>query len=167
MPTPTYDLLVNNTFSSAAAFIDISSISGSYRDLVIVFDVIRSTTGNAGIIFNLNNNFSGPYAHTSMEGNGSSSSSSSTSSSGDGNFTLTYNTLNATARTQGMLHLLDYSDTSKEKTFLGRIGNPLLSTSMIAGHFGSTAAINRVRISSWDGSSFASGSNFQIYGIAA
>jgi hypothetical protein len=53
MPTPTYTPLATVTLGSSASSVTFSSIPGTYRDLILIFDGTGSgTTGNLRMTFN-------------------------------------------------------------------------------------------------------------------
>jgi hypothetical protein len=162
-----YVALANVTINtSGVSSLTFSSISQSYRDLILIGQVGNTGTTGFGGVFNGDNGSNYSYIYAS--GDGSSPGSGAASSQAVANF-------GANAWSTGSLdltyviHLMDYSATDKHKTFLaradGRSGST--STSMNAGRWANTAAITSVRIQGLGSSNFVSGSTFALYGIAS
>ena len=74
MPTATYDLISNTTLSSAQASVTISSISGSYRDLVLVVEGVASS-GDFYPRLRFNSDTGNNYNFVNAGGDGVSTSS--------------------------------------------------------------------------------------------
>lgn len=155
MPTPTYTPLANLTLSSSAASVTFSSISQSYRDLVLVFN--GTCSENTSVRIFLNSDTTGTnYARVLMIGSGTAASSQS-------------NTTNAEIigdvgpdRSTAIVNFLDYSATDKHKSMLVR--NDKLATRAVAARWANTAAITTVQLS-MNAGTFDAGSTFALYGI--
>jgi hypothetical protein len=75
MPTPTYDLIASNVLGTATSSVSFTSISGSYRDLIIVVNGL----GNGGEInadLRFNSDSGNNYSFVRMRGSGTAASSS-------------------------------------------------------------------------------------------
>lgn len=158
--TATYDKIATTTLGSAAATVTFSSISGTYTDLRIIYATTASADAGNYLRFNSDSGFN--YSRTYMYGNGSAvGSSRDTSATGIyGPFTM------SSAITANTIDIMNYSNTTTNKTCLVRAGAANNSTLASVGLWRSTAAITSVSITC-DGANFASGSIFTLYGIKA
>jgi len=161
MPTPTYTPLANITLGSTATTVTFSSISGSYRDLVLVINGTFSSNSSVKIQFNSDgaNNYYGVRA----DGNGSSTGSDSYNASG-----VSIQRAYFTAGTQSVwtVNIMDYSATDKHKTVLTRPNNAGVLTGMEAHRWANTAAITTMTVQS-SVSTFAVGTTMALFGIAS
>ena len=159
MPS-TYTPIATQTLGSAAASVTFSSISGTYTDLRIVYATTAS--GDAGNYLRFNSDTGSNYSRTGLYGNGSSAGSNrDTNATGIyGPFTM------SSAITSNTIDIMNYSNTTTNKTCLVRAGAANNSTLASVGLWRSTAAITSVSINC-DGANFATGSTFTLYGIKA
>ena len=157
--TATYEKIATNTLGSAAATVTFSSISGAYTDLVIVFNGTASASTSAGLQFNSDTGSN--YSNTYLLGDGTSPASGRISSA---TFSSQFypNTTIGTA----VINIANYSNTTTYKTILTRWSNTDNYASTNVGLWRSTAAINTVLLTG-NGTNFASGSTFTLYGIKA
>jgi hypothetical protein len=153
-----YTALANVTLGSSATTVTFSSISGSYRDLVLVANGLF-TASNHLVKLQVNAdtgaNYSTVYANSTPE---------SQASSGDTDWTT-----GRWDNTSGMLiaNIMDYSATDKHKTCLSRRDSASFSSTQMNAHrWANTAAITSVKIFSTTGS-FATGTTFSLYGVSA
>jgi hypothetical protein len=159
MPTPTYDLIASNVLTSATATVTFSSLPSSYRDLVLVMDVVCSNNGSALVRFNSDSGAN--YSRVRMLGDGSSAFSSA--SSGDTSFDG-INT--STARIFAQLQVMDYSASDKHKAMLCRTGRADAEVIALAARWANTSAITSMSITQ-NGGNFNSGSSFYLYAIVS
>lgn len=160
MPTPTYDLIASNVLGSSASSVTFSSISGSYRDLVLV---VNATAGGNNLTLRFNSDSGSNYNIVWANGNGSTAVSNSESSQTQ--MRLTTASYITSVRNTNISQIMDYSATNKHKTVLAR-GNGEFGVDMIAGRWASTSAITSVQ-AICDGGNFDSGSTFYLYGIVS
>lgn len=159
MPTPTYTPLANLTLGSTASTVTFSSISQSYRDLVLV--ILANGTTGANLALRANSDSSSSYTLVRMFGN------SGGASSGSGSETYFYcSGVNGTANTQFKIDLLDYTATDKHKTALVVADQGGDTVMRIATRWPSTSAITTLNLSLTAGS-FTAGSSFALFGIAS
>lgn len=158
MPTPTYVALATTTLGSAASSVTFSSIPATYRDLVLVMNV--KFTGSIGEIIRININgdsTAANYPIVDALGTGSSTQSNTDNRRfgylGDEESAIT-------------AHFMDYSDTSKHKTFLTRSGGAGYRTAMTAGRWANTDAITTIQLS-LDSGNYDAASVISLYGIEA
>lgn len=159
--------LANLTLGSNQTTVTFSSISGSYRDLVLVI-VSTGTSAGQNTYFQANGVSTGTaYAGATLESNGSSNAS------------LTFNQnlgiysvwngsdIGAGDFTNTTVNILDYATTDKHKQFLIRVNRPTGGmVALTAGRFGNTGAITTLTINSTAGQ-WASGSSFALYGVSS
>jgi len=160
MPTPTYTPLANITLDSSAASVSFSSISQAYRDLVLVINATNTVT-NGILYFQVNGDTGNNYNHVRMVGNGSTATSATGSSVGT--MLGGYYGLN---RSMQQLSFFDFSAIDKHKTVLVRSDDASQNTVALAGRWASTSAITSILVYA-SANSFAAGSSFCLYGIAA
>lgn len=163
--TPLANITLANSTTSSVTF---SSISGSYRDLMLVISV-GNGYGNNYLTIN-GDTTAANYFQTFATG-----ASAATSGNVSGSFPAY---LEKNVSTSGsventyVLHFLDYAATDKHKTSLLRFGAPNSGTTysgaqMSVQRWASTAAITSIAFTSYSGGTFATGSTFALYGVSA
>ena len=155
--TPIATYTIPGTAASTYTF---SSISGSYTDLVLVFEGIESNNGDIRIQYN--GDTATNYSDTVLKGNGTAASSTRSTSA-------TYCYLAYTdpsTRTAIIAHIQNYSNATTYKTLLSRFSTAGSTVGVIAGLWRSTAAITSITIST-SVYNFSTGTTFTLYGIAA
>jgi len=160
MPTPTYTPLANLTLSGTAASVTFSSISQAYRDLVLVFYGNATTFQDFNI--RINGDTGANYSQMFMRGNGGATASNGTQSTTIMQCTVS-SMLQSANKVQYLVNIMDYSATDKHKAMLVEGTNANVGTETMSGRWASTAAITNISIIA----SFAAGSTFALYGIAA
>lgn len=158
MPTPTYTPLANLTLSSGASSVTFSSISSSYRDLVLVFN--GSLPSGQGLYMRLNADASN-HGLIRIYNDGGGTPSAGTLS----NWEIGFSNTTIISKTE----ILDYSATDKHKPSLIRWGNAdgTSYTMAMAGRWASTAAVTSIALVTSGGGNITSGSTFALYGIAS
>lgn len=165
----TYEPLVTTTISSNTTSITWSSISSAYTDLVIVASNVTSTAAGGTIYLQFNNDTGSNYSMVEMYGNGTSAASTRVSSTTV--IPINYFTTTGTTQTGqiSIAHIMNYSNTTTNKTVLARGNNAsdasYPGTEAFVGLWRSTAAINRIDFSS--NSKTWNAGTFTLYGIAA
>jgi hypothetical protein len=164
MPTPTYTPLATVTLGTTAASVTFSSIPATYRDLILVSNIINS--GSAVVVdYRLNGDTGSNYNYVRMYGpTGSDSASSSAASLGG--FTIG---TNSAIPSSLITSFMDYSATDKHKTFLTRINDLGFSpgyVGAISSRWANTAAVTSLTIVS-SLNTYAAGSTFNLYGVIA
>jgi len=162
MPTNTYVALQTQTLGTAAASVTFSSIPQGYTDLVLVASG-TATAGNVNANLRFNGDSSALYSDTYISGTGSAAQSARHS-----NITLMYlQGYGWWDQSQGntIVHIMNYSNTTTNKTVLSRANFSNNGVSATVGLWRSTAAITSVEFRA-DSSTFTAGSTFTIYGIA-
>ena len=162
----TYELIETTTLGSDAPSVTFSSIPGTYTDLAVVFnggldvfDFIYTQVGNGSIDTGAN------YSGTIILGDGSSAASSRHSS---GTYLQTLGwAIGILNDANGLLHFMNYSNTTTYKTILNRTNSPAYGTSAYVGLWRSTSAINTIRFTGVNSRNITAGSTFTLYGIKA
>ena len=159
MPTSTYDLIASNVLGSSAASVTFSSISASYRDLVLVVQA-RPSGSNTNFSLRFNSDSGANYSWITAEWNDVSGVVSLDS---NGSTEL------AAGRCQNnslsIINILDYS-ASKNKAVLIRNNNPSFVVQALSGRWASNSAVNSIEIFPF-ANSFAANSTFYLYGVVS
>jgi len=162
MATPTYTLIDSVTLSSSATTVTFSSIDQSYRDLVLVTDVISDTANTSGRIRLNSMAGSTDYQYVSMAASSSATRSDESTTNG---IYMNFASIETSFRTLNVYNFLDYSDTSKYTSALWRLKEQYY---VLAGcwRFSYTAAVTNIDcIATSD--AWGASSSFYLYGIEA
>lgn len=157
----TYEPIASTTLGATASFIDFSSITGAFTDLVLVANLIDSGVNDIPFLrFNSDSgsNYSVTFMYSDENGNGSSRYSSQTS--------MPLLWFGAGERMLYQVAIQSYANTSVNKTVLTQLSKTNTAVGRQVGLWRSTSAINAVRVGIPSGS-FAVGSTFSLYGIKA
>jgi hypothetical protein len=156
----TYDKIATTTLGSAATSVTFSSIPSTYTDLILVSNPIPVIAGY-DMYVTFNNDTTANYSRTYVLGDGSAASSGRNSNQNAFVPGGIYN--NGTF----IIQIPNYSNATTNKTALARVS--IASTYAVAtvGLWRSTAAINRIDISTPYSLNLATGSTFTLYGIKA
>lgn len=166
----TYTSIASTTLSSAASSVTFSSISGAYTDLVLV-SVVICATDSANQRMTVNGSTTALYSTTRISGNGSTTASGRYS--GLNYYLLTGGAINPPSTNGSQIiitNLMNYSNTTTDKTILVKAGNPTGSTYPGIEYnvelYRSTSAISSFVLTT-DAANFSIGCTFSLYGIAA
>lgn len=156
----TYEKIATATLSSATNSVTFSSIPDTYTDLVVVFngglnvyDFIYTQVGNGSIDTGSN------YSGTLLTG-GSNRHSNETYFQTLGWAVGILNNAN------GILHFMNYANTTIHKTILNRTSTADYGNSVYAGLWRSASGINIIKFTGVNSRTINAGSTFTIYGIA-
>ena len=168
----TYTPLATQTLGSAAASVTFSSISAAYTDLVLVFNGYNATVDGGGPIIRFNSDTTTNYSYTWLSGDGTSATSGrDTSKAQIGLNLVTGWDTTSTQPGMNIVHIMNYANTTTYKTVLGRSSLASATypgTEAVVGLWRKTPeAINTILISLSAGGTFAIGTTFSLYGIAA
>lgn len=166
MPS-TYTPITTTTLSSTATTVTLSSISGSYTDLILI--VRASVDSDGDLRYRLNSDTGSNYSGTILWGTGSTAGSARASNQTSG-ITNSYGGLNTTlGGSVQILQLMNYSNTTTYKTILSRTNAAANGVDATVGLWRSTSAITSIEIgkNSGMGGTFQIGSTFTLYGIKA
>lgn len=164
----TYTPIATTTLSSAANSYTFSSIPSTYTDLVLITNT--TAAANANLYFRVNGDSGTNYSFTILNGDGTNGNSARSSNNTQGTATWTGATMN-NAWTGGIIHFMNYSNTTTNKTFMSRYGGysstgGSFETTEVVNLWRSTAAINSITIQSLS-PNYSIGSTFTLYGIKA
>lgn len=164
MPTPTYTPLGAITLSSPASNVTFSNIPNTFRDLILVVHHRFSAGSETDVLFNLDNGNN--YATVTMRAGAENATFSATYTS---NGIKPQNSVGGATASNDFfqVQIMDYAATDRHKTALMRSGNAAASyTQTHATRWLNTAAITSVRCNS-PFATYAAGSTFTLYGVAA
>lgn len=164
--TATYDCIATTTLGSNQNTVTLSSIAGTYTDLILIV-AGKLVTGGTTCQMRFNNDTSSNYSQTSLAGNGTSAGSGRNSNQTYLRIGEVYAGL-STSQSTVIININNYANTTTYKT-------PLIRSSDSAGEVGAYAglwrkapeAINRIDLIAGASDNWASGSTFTLYGIKA
>jgi len=156
----TYEPIATTTVSgTSTANVTFSSIVGTYTDLVLVSNTVRSV--GQVIAFQLNGDTAANYSSTLIYGTGTAAASSSSPNANNGQVDYTGNTSNPSTAIQ---HFQNYANTTTYKTSLSRLSAASDFVGCYVNLWRSTAAITSIKYYLTSGY-FVAGSTFTLYGI--
>jgi hypothetical protein len=151
--------------------ITINSIPSTYAHLQLRYITRNNRSGQSLDAINIraNGDTAANYANHRLQGDGTTVSAQTGTSIGYAIFGQTNaSTSTANVFTAGIMDILDYANTNKNKTFRtlnGFDANGSGYIGLYSGLWQSTAAINSLTLSSNDGSGILQYSSFALYGI--
>ena len=161
----TYEPIASQTLASAAASVTFSSLPQNYTDLIVVVDG-ETDSANTNILLEYNSDTGSNYSVTILFGDGSSAGSARVSSDTAANL----GRLGDNNRSNSIMHIFNYSNTTTFKTGLGRFNVVSATANAQLGAkvslWRNTAAITSIKVKLSTGN-FDSGTTFTIYGVAA
>ena len=168
MPSATYTALQTTTLSSATTTVTFSNLpTTGFRDLVLVISARATQENNRGFAVRYNGDSGANYNYVWGFAFPNSTTSGFENSVTSLPFVVTPGS-NTTDYATIVINILDYAATDKHKTGLARtdfIGADA-RLFMTAGRWANTNAITSIAIG-LSANTFASGSTFSLYGIAA
>ena len=160
----TYTPIATTTLGSNQQTVTFSGISGSYTDLILIFNG-RSVSAVPAVRMRFNSDTGSNYSYTRLYGTGSVAGSSRASSQTSGGV-ATAGGVTTTYETNIIIQVQNYSNTTTYKTALARANTPSSAVETNVNLWRSTSAITEVSLFT-DSDQFNSGSTFTLYGIAA
>jgi hypothetical protein len=164
-----YDLLETalvETATPSVLFNNLDIYFGKYKHLQLKAVTKMEGSGVGNFIIRVNEDVGTNYSYHRLEGNGTSVSSASGINRSS---LLMGNTQNQTnAFTMSVIDVLDFSSTSKTKTFKSFTGGHTTSYAQLgiySSQWRSTSPITQLMCLVENGSSWSSGSRFSIYGF--
>lgn len=155
----TYTPIASVTLSSAQSSVTFSGIPQTYTDLVLVVAGVTSS-GTEAVAVQCNSDTGSNYSRTVLLGNGTTASSTRASSQTSAGLGV----LDSATQGNTIYHFMNYSNSTTYKTFIAR-GNVSSEQARAAvGLWRSTSAITSITV--LVGTSFASGTTFNLYGVA-
>ena len=162
MPS-TYTPIATQTLGSAAASVTFSSISGTYTDLIIVYNG-KFASANGQIALQFNGDTATNYSDIELGGNGTTAFS--TKNTSQARMLLGYSA-SANVDNMAVLQIMNYSNATTYKTAIARNAGAGGNVSANVGLWRSTAAITSVLVFCYNSINFVAGSTFTLYGIKA
>jgi hypothetical protein len=160
----TYEPIATNTLGSSQSEVTFNSFSG-YTDLVLIVSATPVAAGTWNLEMRFNNDTGSNYSRTLISGDGANAISARYSN--QTRINCSYNAaLNSTASVH-IIQIMNYANSTTNKTCLVRANNTAADgTDAIVNLWRNTNAITEIDLFT-TGTSFATGSTFTLYGIAA
>jgi hypothetical protein len=164
----TYKAIATTTLGSASATVTFSSISSSYTDLRVVANVVPVNNGAAYLGVRVGNgslDTGSNYSFTQLYGTGSAAGSVR-----ETNVTLWEfegSQFQSSSPFTFLVDVQNYSNTTTNKTVIGRANRADSGVETAVALWRSTAAVTSIAAKLKNGNNFATGSTFSLYGIAA
>lgn len=165
MPTNTYVALATQTLGSASSTVTFSSIPQGYTDLVLVFRGNITAPTSASFLMRFNSDSGSNYSDTNLYGSGSAAGSYRDTSSTNIRFGAVNN--GSGGQSNAIINVMNYANTTTYKTALARFNDAGAEAAAVVGTWRSTSAITSITLLLASTSTYASGSTFSLYGIAA
>jgi hypothetical protein len=160
----TYTPIATTTLGSTQSSVTFNSFSG-YTDLVLVTKG-KTSSGSNDAIVQFNGDTASNYSSTFLSGD-KSSALSARSSNVTRAFLDSYGWVTSSEFNLSIAHIMNYSNTTTYKTMIARSNNAANGVDAVVSLWRSTAAITSMTIFLSGSLSFATGSTFTLYGIAA
>ena len=157
----TYEPIASTTLGTAGADITLTSIPGTYTDLVLVLSGTL-TANDKAIRCQLNADTGSNYSHTNVLGFSGGAVSQRNSSAAFWNISNNFVTSQSTL----VAHFMSYADTNVYKTVLSAEAAGASVVTRVVGLWRSTAAITSIKVYP-STNSFAAGTTASLYGIKA
>ena len=164
----TYEPIASTTLGSAAAEIDLTSIPGTYTDLVLILEGVADNTAFTTAV-QFNGITTTTYSTTYLYGTGSAAASAR--NSGEAFIRLEYAaTRRTTSRILTIAQFMSYANTNVFKTVLSAEAGSAEGVGRNVGLWRSTDAISSMKLRAVSPSStvkFASGTTVSLFGVKA
>ena len=167
----TYTLISSNVLASAAASVTLSSIPGTYTDLVLRVSARDNSTNAVGDTCNVtvNNDTSSNYSITFLRGSGTAAISAANSGVTSINSATDINGDSGTSNTfsSGELYFPNYTLTTSRPISVFNVNENNTTAARIyagASLYRGTSAITSIKLET-PGQNFLTGSSFYLYGI--
>jgi hypothetical protein len=161
-----YEAIATTTLATAVATLTLSSIPGTYTDLVLVATVQASLAGQGLTMqFNGDGGAGSLYSNTGLRGNGTTATSFRQTNNTN---VLLSNLAEPPTGSQNVCiaQFLNYSNTTTFKTVLVRANSAGFGVDALVDLWRNTNAITSIKIDI-TGGNMSIGSTFTLYGIAA
>lgn len=163
----TYTPIATYTSSSAFSNYTFTSIPSSYTDLILIGS-FGTTSGSANIALQVGNgsiDTGSNYSFTYLKGDGSGAGSGRAATQAQ--IYIDYSAYATTSISSTYIwQIQNYSNTTINKTVLGRANTASVGTNTAVGLWRSTSAIDRIKIDP-QSTTFLANSTFTLYGIKA
>ena len=160
----TYVALRTEILTSTSSSVIFSSIPQTYTDLVIVISAKNTTGQNYETYIRFNNDSTSTlYSQTFLQNYAGSVQSGRNT----GINQITPGKMNTTSFDVNIINILNYSNTTTNKTVLSRLNNAAFVTGSLVGLWRNNNAITQIELLTEPGTSYTAGSTFTLYGIAS
>jgi hypothetical protein len=163
MGTPTYTALATATLGSAVASFTFGSIPATYRDLIVITNMLNSS-GDVNSRIRFNADTGSNYITTRLSGSGGAATSANLTATSFRADAAAF--ANGTNRINHVFQFIDYSATDKHKHALLRANVGFQGTDLTVGRYTNTAAITSITFF-FDEANIAAGSRLDLYGIVS
>lgn len=169
----TYNFISSNTLASNAASVTLSSIPGTYTDLVLKASIRTTASGafsNLGLV--LNSDTGTKYSFIRMLGAGGAPAVGSSTFSGQNAGDVSYgngDTSTANIFSNIEIYIPSYTVSMNKTIITSSVQENNQSIAYIYNHgqlFENTAAITSIQITEASGNNLKTGSTFYLYGIS-
>ena len=160
--TSDYELISTAYGTGSSGTITFSSIPSTYKHLQIRFTAKASAGSTMSLQFN--NVTSAVYALHRLNGTGSAVSSGASTSQNYVNLPSAIDSATANSYAAGVMDILDYSSTTKNKTLRALYGFPTGSIYLASGLYNDTSAVSTITLNNLSGN-YTTQSRFSLYGI--
>jgi len=162
----TYEPIFTYTLPSNQANYTFSSIPSTYTDLILV--VNGQVSSNVSLAIQINGDTGNSYSVTEMFGDGTTPSSFRQSNNAQITVASIGAQINSGSQWVSTLHFQNYSNSTTNKTILGRTSAAATGVNAIVALWRSNSAINSIKFMGYNNSSgFTTGTTLTLYGIAA
>jgi hypothetical protein len=158
----TYEPIFTTTLVSTEASVVLSSIPQTYTDLILITQ--GTSTGASQLMMQFNGVSTTIYSATILGGTGSATSAVTYTNATS--MQLGYADYFTSSQTLAITHIMSYANTTNNKTVLSKTGNAAVGVGVSVGLSRSTSAVTSITVFP-QGSSWASGTTFTLYGIKA
>jgi hypothetical protein len=158
----TYEPIATQTLGTASSTVTFSSIPQTYTDLI--FSCNYSVNGTYNLFIRVNGDTGNNYGTTGLDGYSTSARSYRNTSQPWMN--LGFSDV-ANQRQSAILHFMNYSNSTTNKTALSRQNSATAYVLLAVGLWQNTSAITSISFNTLAAEVFASGSTFTLYGIKA
>lgn len=164
----TYDSIASQTLSTNTNSITFSNIPQTYTDLILV-GYCRSADVAFNCDYSINNDVSGNYSFTRVEGTGSGGSGGANSGRTTNYGGVRFGYIPASSGGWAMVNssIFSYTNSSFFKPIYTRVQVPSQYVQFFASNWRSTSAVTSIKINLDAARNFATGSSFSLYGIRA
>lgn len=162
MPSTYEPIATHTTTTNGTSSLTFSSIPSTYTDLVLVCS-LKATSSNSSFVARFNGVSTSTYSVTQMYGFGSTGFSQRLSNQTE--VYLSYAGFPTASFAPTIVHFMNYSNTTTNKTFVSRSGYSPDYADASVGLWRNTAAISSMTL--FAGTSYDTGCTFTLYGIKA
>lgn len=162
----TFTPIATTTLGSSATTVSFNSFSG-YTDLICIYSV-RTTSGSSQDVYLQFNGDTGTNYSATVAYSSGSAAGSYRATNDSGILLDYYGSAGPTSGpyNSGLLNIMNYSNATTFKTVMNRTGRSNNGVDMSVGMWRSLSSITSMTFKLSAGNSFASGSIFNLYGIA-